>query len=209
MTLSDEPLVAGFDVSGGGKAWNVIRFRRGLDGKPAGLPAIRIPGEQDPERSQRLGICAELLRDRRAGRQLAAMFIDSAFGAPIAVRLKALGFTNVYEVNFGSASPDPHCLNMRSYMYMKTKEWLLLGALPDDDKLCEQLAIPGYHINNAGKLVMESKEKIQERGEQSPDDADAFCLTFAHAVAPVREQQSSSESWGSSWVRPGESSWMR
>jgi hypothetical protein len=29
--LRDEPLIAGFDVSGGGAAWNVIRFRRGLD----------------------------------------------------------------------------------------------------------------------------------------------------------------------------------
>lgn len=30
-TLPDEPLIAGFDVSGGGAAWNVIRFRRGSD----------------------------------------------------------------------------------------------------------------------------------------------------------------------------------
>lgn len=208
FALPDDPLIAGFDVSGGGKAWNVIRFRRGLDGKLAGLPPIRIPGEHDPERSQRVGICAELLHDRRPGHQLAALFIDSAFGAPIAVRLKTLGFTNVYEVNFGSASPDPHCLNMRSFMYMKTKEWLLLGALPDDDKLCEQLAIPGYHINNSGKLVLESKEKIQERGEQSPDDADAFCLTFAHSVAPAKQPETA-ESWGSSWMRAGESAWMR
>ena len=59
----DEPLIAGFDVSGGGKAWNVIRFRRGLDGN-ARAP-IRIPGEQDADRSQRIGLCAELLSDRR------------------------------------------------------------------------------------------------------------------------------------------------
>ena len=180
--MADEPIIAGFDVSGGGKAWNVIRFRQGLNGNV--LPAIRIPGENDPERSQRVGVCAEMLSDRRPGHHLAALFIDSAFGAPIAVRLRSLGFTNVYEVNFGGASPDIHCLNMRAYMYMKAKEWLLLGALPDDNKLCEQLSVPGYHINNSGKLVIEAKEKIQERGEVSPDDADAFCLTFAQAVAP-------------------------
>ena len=85
------------------------------------MPAIRIPGEHDPERSQRVGICAELLRDRRPGRQLAALFVDSAFGAPIVARLRSMGFTNVYETNFGGASPDNHCLNMRSYMYMKVK----------------------------------------------------------------------------------------
>jgi hypothetical protein len=43
--LHDEPLIAGIDVSGGGAAWNVIRFRRGLDGRS--LPPIRIPGKRD------------------------------------------------------------------------------------------------------------------------------------------------------------------
>jgi hypothetical protein len=180
----DEPLVAGFDVSGGGKAWNVIRFRRGLDGNPR--PPIRIPGEHDPDRSQRIGLCAELLSDRRPGHQIAAMFVDSAFGAPIVVRLQALGFEHVYEVNFGGASPDSHYENMRAFMYGKCKEWLLLGTLPDEDTLCDQLCLPGYHINRRGRLVIESKEALQARGEMSPDDADAEVLTFAQAVAPPR-----------------------
>lgn len=183
IAMPDEPLIAGFDVSGGGKAWNVIRFRRGLDGNPADLKPIRIPGEHDPDRSQRVGICAELLRDQRPGRKLAALFIDSAFGAAIAVRLRALGFQNVFEVNFGAASPDPHFLNMRAYMYGKCKEWLLLGGLPDDENLCSQLCLPGYHINNSGKLVIESKADIAARGEASPDDSDSLCLTFAQSVA--------------------------
>ncbi len=188
MAMADDPLIAGFDVSGGGKAWNVIRFRRGLDGKPAGMEPIRIAGEKDPDRSQRVGICAELLRDRRQGKELSALFVDSAFGAPIVERLKGLGFTNVYEVNFGGASPDPHCLNMRAYMWMKAKEHCLLGSVPDEEgenSICEQLCLPGYHMNTGGKLVIESKADIQARGEASPDDADAFCLTFAQSVAPV------------------------
>lgn len=193
--LHDDPLVAGFDVSGGGKARNVIRFRKGLNGNLPDLPPIRIPGEHDPERSQRVGICAELLRDRRPGKQLAALFVDSAFGAPIVARLQAMGFTNVYEVNFGGASPDFHCLNMRAFMWMKAKEFLLLGAIPNEDgkpegqRLSSQLCLPGYHTNNAGKLVIESKKDIQERGETSPDDADAFCLTFAHPIAPPQKSK--------------------
>lgn len=181
--LANEPLVAGFDVSGGGKAWNVLRFRRGLDGDPEGMPPIRIPGEKDPDRSQRLGICAELLRDRRPERHIAALFIDSAFGAAIAVGLKNLGFTNVFEINNGSQSPDPHFANMRAFQWAKCKEWLLLGGLRDDDELCSQLALPGYHINSSGKLVIESKKSLQDRGEKSPDDADAFNLTFARRLA--------------------------
>ena len=186
--LPNEPLVAGFDVSGGGKAWNVIRFRRGLDGNPPGTEPIRIPGEKDADRSQRLGICAELLRDRRPETKLAALFVDTAFGAAIAVGLKNLGFTNVFEINAGGESPDPHCLNMRAYMWKRSKEWLLLGGLRDDEELCSQLALPGYHINNSGKLVIESKKQLSERGEKSPDDADAFNLTFAREVTVNREK---------------------
>lgn len=191
MGLTDDPLIGGFDVSGGGKAWNVIRFRRGLDGSP--LPPIRIPGEQDPDRSQRIGICAELLNDKRPDRKLAALFVDAAFGAAIVVRLRSMGFTNVYEVNFGAPSPDSHYLNMRAYMWGKTKDWLTLGSLPKDENLPEeqrlrhQLALPGYHVNTSGKLVIESKQNIQERGEKSPDDADALCLTFAMPVLPPKK----------------------
>lgn len=188
VPLQDDPLVAGFDVSGGGKAWNVIRFRRGLCGNPLGadgkpLGPWRLAGEKDPDRSARIAKCAELLNDRRPGHHLAALFIDSAFGAAIATRLHALGHTNVFEVNFGGESPDPHDLNARAYMYHRTKDWLLLGSLPDDDLLCEQLCIPGFHINAAGKLVIESKADMQDRGEASPDDGDAFVLTHRMSVA--------------------------
>jgi hypothetical protein len=187
--LPDEPLVAGFDVSGGGSAWNVIRFRRGQDG--ANVPApIRITGQKGRDRAVLIGVCAELLRDQRPEHKLAAMFVDSAFGSPIVERLQTLGFRNVHEVNFGGHSPDIHQANMRAYMWNKAKDWLLKGALPtskipndDADKLAWQLALPGHHPNQSNKLVIESKMSITTRGEASPDDADAFCLTFAQAVA--------------------------
>ena len=181
VALPDDPLVAGFDVSGGGRAWNVIRFRQGLNGNV--LPPIRMPGDKDPDRSARIALCAELLADRRPGHQLAALFVDAAFGAAIVTRLHALGFTNVHEINFGGESPDPHDANQRSFMHHRGKDWLLLGAIPDEDRLCDQLCLAGYHLNASGKLVIESKADIQARGEASPDDSDAFLLTFARAVA--------------------------
>jgi len=192
VPLADDPLIAGFDVSGGGKAWNVIRFRRGLCGEPLGqdgkpLAPIRMSGDKDPDRSARIALCAELLADRRPGHQLAALFVDSAFGAAIVTRLHALGHTNVHEINFGGDSPDVHQLNMRAFLHAKTKEYLLLGSVPDEDRLCEQLCLAGYHTNTSGKLVIESKADIQARGEQSPDDSDAFMLTFARAVAVQKQ----------------------
>ena len=118
------------------------------------------------------------------------------------MRLQALGFEHVYEVNFGGASPDSHQENMRAFMWAKAKEWLLLGTLPDEDLLGDQLTLPGYHLNRRSRLVIESKEALQQRGEASPDDADAFVLTFAQAVAPPRpigETRAASRPVASAW----------
>jgi hypothetical protein len=76
--LDDDPLIAGVDVSGGGAAWNVIAFRRGLDARS--IPRIRIPGEHTRDRNVLVAMLAELLRDQRPERKIAAMFIDMTFG---------------------------------------------------------------------------------------------------------------------------------
>jgi hypothetical protein len=209
QALKDEPLIAGFDVSGGGAAWNVIRFRRGLDARS--IAPVRITGEQGRDRSVLVGVAAELLRDQRPGRKIAALFIDSAFGAAIYERLKALGFNNVFEVNFGGRSPDPHQFNWRAYMWAQMKDWLLRGAIPDEEDLALQLTGPGYHINQSSKLVIESKEDMKERGIASPDDADALALTFAQPVAPPEpeggdDDDEMDEFAGSMY---GSSGWMR
>jgi hypothetical protein len=181
--LRDEPLVAGFDVSGGGAAWNVIRFRRGLDARS--YPPIRITGEQGRDRAVLIAIAAEVLRKGVNGDPVAALFIDSAFGAAIAERLHTMGYPNVHEINFGGNSPDSHCANNRAFMWRQMKDWLEQGAVPDEEGLAQQLGSPGYHINRSNKLVIEAKQEMQKRGLASPDDADALALTFAWAVAPV------------------------
>jgi hypothetical protein len=78
----------------------------------AASPRIRIRGEHTRDRSVLVGKLAEILRDQRPTRQVAAMFIDMAFGSPIYERLRALGynrFNNVFETNFGLVLPaGPH-----------------------------------------------------------------------------------------------------
>jgi hypothetical protein len=198
--LADDPLIAGVDVSGGGSAWTVCRFRKGVDGKC--IPPIRLTGEQSRDRSVVIARLAEVLRDKRPERKVAAMFIDSAFGSPIVERLHVLGFDQVHEVSFGSASPDGHQANKRAYMWNRMKDWLLRGMIdPNDTKLAMDMAGPGYHINRQNKLVLESKADMQKRGEASPDDGDALALTFAQDVAPQlpgrpREPQAEYSQWG-------------
>ena len=185
--LDDDPLVCGVDVSGGGAAWNVIRFRRGGDARS--IPPIRIPGEHGRDRQIMIAKLSEVLADKSPGKRVAMMFVDSAFGAPIVERLQTLGFQNVVEVNFGGRSPDQHQANMRAYMWNACKEWLKRGAIDkNDEKLAIDLVGPGFHLNRSNQLVLESKQEMQKRGEPSPDDADALVLTFAQPVAPVRPQ---------------------
>jgi hypothetical protein len=80
-SLDDEPLICRVDVSGVGAAWSVMAFRRGTDARS--IPRIRIPGEHTRDRSVLVGKLAEILRDQRPTRKVAAMFIDMAFGSPI------------------------------------------------------------------------------------------------------------------------------
>ena len=177
--LDGEPLICGVDVSGGGAAWNILRFRRGLDARS--IPAIRIPGEHGRDRELMVAKCAEVLSDKELDVRM--MFIDAAFGAVIVERLKMLGYRNVMEVNFGGESPNVHQLNKRAYMYNLMKDWLVKGSIDEDERLAVDLATPGYKINHSGKLVIESKEELVKRLGRSPDDGDALALTFAHPVA--------------------------
>jgi hypothetical protein len=178
-SLAGEALVAGVDVSGGGAAWNVVRFRQGNDSRS--IPPIRIPGEQTRDRTVMVTMLSEVLRTK----EIDAMFIDSAFGSPIVERLRMLGHRNVHEVNFGARSPDANQENMRAYMWTQMKDWLLRGAIdPKDTKLELDMCGPGYHLNKSNRLVIESKESMAKRGVASPDDGDALALTFAEAVRP-------------------------
>lgn len=191
--MFDDPLVAGVDVPDGGSAWFIVRFRRGLEGSPA--QPIRVPGS----RIDRPAMIAKLAAALKEGvlcndgitRPISAMFIDSAFGAPIVERLLAMHFKQVQEVRFGGKSPDQHFANMRSFMWGKgVKEWLSRGSLDrSDEKLFVDLTSPGFHLNRSDQMVLESKEEMARDGRPSPDDGDAFALTFAHPVGPVKPPQ--------------------
>jgi hypothetical protein len=72
-----------------------VRFRHDVSLRlpsAQSIPRIRIPGEHTRDRSVLVGRLAEILRDTRPDRKVAAMFIDTAFGSPIYERLRALGF---------------------------------------------------------------------------------------------------------------------
>ena len=200
-SFADDPLIAGFDVSGGGAAWNVIAFRRGLDART--IPPIRIPGDfTRNDRGPMLSKLAEILSDRRPAHKVAMLFVDSAYGAPYVERLKSMGFTNVQEVNFGANAPDRHQANMRAYMWNKLRDWLEHGAIVSDTVLENDLTGPCADRNRREQLVLESKQDMLKRGIASPDNADALALTFAAHVAPQTEETDDRFAYagGASWM---------
>lgn len=196
--LPNEPLVAGVDISGGGGAWTVCRFRRGLDARA--VAPIRLNGDISKDRNNLIARLAQVLSETDPSRQVSAMFIDFAFGAAIVERLHAMGYTQVFEVNFGADAPDQHMANMRAMMWNKMKDWLLRGAIPKDDMwLSRDLAKPGYHHDRRDRLLLESKESMAKRGLASPDDGDGLALTFAMPVSIARAPSGPAYRPKSSW----------
>jgi hypothetical protein len=105
------------------------------------------------------------------------IFIDViGLGAGVNDRLKELGYP-VIPVNEG-ASNDEYC-RVRDELWGNVRDSLLEGLdLPDDEELLGQLSAPKYKFDSAGRIVIERKEDMKKRGVDSPDRADALCLTF-------------------------------
>ena len=187
----NEPLVAGVDLAWGGEDKNVIRFRRGNEGRNDGIhlpKAIKIPGEltRDPAiLTVRLGDILSQEHDCNGKKlKVTMMFIDSAgIAGPVGANLRALGHKNVMDINFGADSPNPKQVYMRDYMWQKMKDFLLVGAIDRDPQFETDLSGPGFKLDSQTRVKLEPKDQMKRRGLASPDDADSFCLTFAHEVA--------------------------
>jgi hypothetical protein len=69
-------------------------------------------------------------------------------------------------------------------MWWKMREWFETDVAVDPHPdLKDDLIGPEYGIKDSGKIYLESKETMRQRGLASPDLADALALTFA---APIR-----------------------
>lgn len=184
--LPDDPLVAGCDLAWGGADDNVIRFRRGYDARS--IPPIKIAGEKTRDPAILTNRLADVLTRTFDGGKVAMLFVDSAgIAGSICARLRALGFQNVREVNFGADSPDQHYAYYRDYMWGMMKQWLIDGGAIDDNReLKLDLAGPLLVPDLKQRVKLESKEFMKKRGVDSPDDGDALALTFAAPVAMRR-----------------------
>lgn len=100
-------------------------------------------------------------------------------GAGVFDRLNEVGLP-VVAVNVAEKANDPEeYYRCRDELWGRVRDALREGAkLPDDDILCGQLSAPKYGFRSNGAIEIESKDKMKARGVDSPDRADALCLTY-------------------------------
>ncbi len=117
-----------------------------------------------------------------------AVFIDMGYGTGIYSIGKQLG-RKWRLIEFGGKSNDPVYLNMRAYMWGQMKEWLREGGSipPNDQALYDDIVGPEAIIDKNGRIQLESKKDMKDRGLPSPNKGDALALTFAARVIKKSE----------------------
>lgn len=112
-----------------------------------------------------------------------AVFIDMGYGTGIYSIGKQLG-RKWRLIEFGGKSNDPVYLNMRAYMWGQMKEWLREGGSipPNEQALYDDIVGPEAIIDKNGRIQLESKKDMKDRGLPSPNKGDALALTFAARV---------------------------
>ena len=109
-------------------------------------------------------------------------------GAGVVDRLKEQGFP-VRGINVARrARQDNIFANVRAEGYWRLKELFASGQIdiPNDHQLMGELAALRYSYDSQGRVLMESKNSMRQRGLPSPDKADALMLAFLEPANKMR-----------------------
>ncbi len=126
---------------------------------------------------------ANILANLEDSEQADTVFIDAGYGTRIVSAGRTLG-RNWQLVWFAGESSDPGCLNKRAEMWKLMRDWLKAGgAIPSDQVLYNDLVGPEIVARIDGKIQLESKQHMKERGLKSPNRADCLAISFAYPVS--------------------------
>ena len=112
------------------------------------------------------------------------ILIDSiGLGAGVADRLQEMNLNcQITAVNVAELpSMQDKYMRLRDELWFLVREWFESRDVKiiDDEELVAELTTPSFSFMSNGKIKVESKEQMKKKGHNSPDLADALCLTFA------------------------------
>jgi hypothetical protein len=164
--------VLGVDVARFGDDESAIAFRQGIQ-------ALSFRTYRNVDSTQG----ADLVTRAWAEFGAHACFVDDTggFGAGWIDGLRRLGRSPI-GVGFAAKPGDSKSFNKRAEMAFECVQWIRRGgALPESANLLTALTQTTYTFQG-DKLLLEPKADLKERIGFSPDEFDAFILTFAHPV---------------------------
>lgn len=136
------------------------------------------------------------------------ILVDSiGLGAGVVDRLTELDLP-VRGINVAeSASMGERYGRLRDELWFLGKEWFEARdcTIPNQEELIDDLSKPRFSFLSNGKLKVEGKDEMKRRGLNSPDLADAFCLTFASRASIAKS--GSKHKWNSK-ITYGSSKWI-
>lgn len=138
------------------------------------------------------GILMHEYEDTPSEKLPAEILIDSVgLGAGVLDRARELGLP-VRGINVGeTASGSNRYTNLKAELWWRARDWFDSKEvkIPDDQTLIGQLCSVKYKFTSSGKIQIESKEQMMERGLKSPDEADSFVLTMAGGTKRMQEKR--------------------
>jgi hypothetical protein len=111
---------------------------------------------------------------------------ESGLGGGVVDRLEELNTVQnvvINGVNNGSKSSNDGFVNLGCELWWNMRENIKDWGIPDDEELVGQLSTRKYKMSSGGKIMLERKEQMKERGLASPDKADALSLAFCEHVS--------------------------
>ena len=165
----------GIDVARGGTDDTLMFKRKGL--KVIGRKVL--VSKQLPEKAKLVYISEEAERFAGFDKKIRIKVDDTGVGGGVTDILQAAGY-NVVPVNFGAEAKEPD-----KYPTTISEMWFEVGKIiheiscPGSDRLRTELVNRKQKpLDKKGRRVVESKDEYKARGFRSPDEADAFLLTF-------------------------------
>lgn len=202
------PVCVGCDVARFGHDETVIVLKRGNV----------LTFEKIMARKDTMTTTGEVIKAARGDKTIPLKIDSIGVGAGVADRLAEQGYAMREIVASEKAEQKSIYKNKRAEDYFSFKNLLPALRIPDDERLLAQMLAIRYRVFSDGLLLIESKQELKRRGQNSPDRLDALVIACSgeggeETTAPPayhyhigmrgpKEAEGKKEDWDDSWTVP-------